>query len=113
MGFGEEPDALPILVAARSAVRVAAPGQSCAAACAEQGQLCNSADIPFLNSCRALRMYNFCEKCQANVGSDQPALVVKQSNHYFGSCLFNEDFAQYPPSCDAAHRDTRRLCPCR
>ncbi|CAE8639344.1 unnamed protein product, partial [Polarella glacialis] len=96
--------------------RAADVGRSCAALCSDVQRSCYAADLSFLNNCRVVRKYLPCTRagsCEASNGQDQPAFVVPRQGGKGGICLYSQDVLRYPPSCDAAHADTRRLCACR
>eukprot|EP00913_Durusdinium_trenchii_P019934 g18738.t1 len=60
-----------------------------------------------------MRVALFCERCERNLGSDQPAVASLRSSRSYGACLYNGDILHYPITCEASHRETRRLCVCR
>eukprot|EP00434_Breviolum_minutum_P005706 symbB.v1.2.005027.t2/scaffold287.1/size239285/5 len=88
-------------------------GQSCSDFCALRGGFCAASDLVFANNCEAMRTVLFCERCERNMGADQPALASLRSSRSYGACLYNGDILHHPITCDAYHRETRRLCVCR
>ncbi|CAL1145258.1 unnamed protein product [Cladocopium goreaui] len=108
---------LPAEPVAPEAFQEAAPadrtGQSCSDFCTSRGGFCAASDLLFANSCEAMRTVLFCERCERNMGSDQPAVASSRSSRSYGACLYNGDILHHPITCEAAHRETRRLCVCR
>ncbi|CAE8591903.1 unnamed protein product, partial [Polarella glacialis] len=104
----------PLLAAPGALVAASSrSGESCAEFCGTQASQCLAADLVFINDCTTLKRFHYCERCEGNYGSDQPALVVGRQSQAYGACLYNSDPFQYPITCEAAHSDTRRLCVCR
>ena len=76
------------------------------------GYVCDDIDLRVVNSCEMLRKHMRCENgCEANVGGDQPCMVVAAAAEKANKCLFQGN-AQYF-SCSGKHANTARLCPCR
>ncbi|CAK9032491.1 unnamed protein product [Durusdinium trenchii] len=104
----------PLLLAATGDVLAAdRTGQSCSDFCETRGASCEASDLLFVNRCEAMRVALFCERCERNLGSDQPAVASLRSSRSYGACLYNGDILHYPITCEASHRETRRLCVCR
>ncbi|CAE8645940.1 unnamed protein product, partial [Polarella glacialis] len=112
-GPGRPEVSLPLEPVPLEAFRVGRSGESCAEFCGTQASQCLAADLVFINDCTTLKRFHYCERCEGNYGSDQPALVVGRQSQAYGACLYNIDPFQYPITCEAAHSDTRRLCVCR
>eukprot|EP00435_Cladocopium_sp_Y103_P062495 s697_g24.t1 len=106
--------ARPLLLAPNGELLAAdRTGQSCSDFCTSRGGFCAASDLLFANSCEAMRTVLFCERCERNMGSDQPAVASSRSSRSYGACLYNGDILHHPITCEAAHRETRRLCVCR
>ncbi|CAJ1379173.1 unnamed protein product, partial [Effrenium voratum] len=104
----------PLMVAPNAQLLAAErAGQSCRDLCASRGEFCAPSDLRFVNRCDAMKKALFCERCERNMGSDQPAVASSRSSRSYGACLYNGDVLHHPITCEAAHRDTRRLCVCR
>jgi len=87
-------------------------GESCTAACARQGMVCEASRFASVNTCAALRKHFRCVACDVGGGFDQPAWVALDApqGSLPGHCLYNADTSFF--SCDGKHAQTVRLCPC-
>jgi hypothetical protein len=81
-----------------------------AAACGSQGRRCDGRSIPFLNNCAMLQSHFPCEAgCGHQVGDEIPCYVSDPQQPTHRQCLISDEGKA---SCGAAHRSTRRICPC-
>eukprot|EP00735_Rhodelphis_limneticus_P010995 TRINITY_DN4037_c0_g1::TRINITY_DN4037_c0_g1_i1::g.12016::m.12016 TRINITY_DN4037_c0_g1::TRINITY_DN4037_c0_g1_i1::g.12016 ORF type:complete len:631 (-),score=77.63,sp/Q9XGM8/MGAT1_ARATH/37.50/6e-47,GNT-I/PF03071.10/1.6e-72,Glyco_tranf_2_3/PF13641.1/4.7e-07,Glyco_transf_18/PF15024.1/6.2e-06,Glycos_transf_2/PF00535.21/0.0022,ABC2_membrane_3/PF12698.2/0.39 TRINITY_DN4037_c0_g1_i1:43-1935(-) len=84
-------------------------GRSCHAVCATSGLRCSVSEFDFGNKCDILQQYFPCEGgCGEELGKDIPNYVSAVKNANYQRCLTTEE----NPTCEAAHPDTARLCPC-
>ena len=94
---------------------LAAQGESCSTACANNGRVCTAGAFPQLNDCTALSGLlvdvlagDPCH-CMSSRGIDQPAVEEGSGGTY--KCLIERSGAE-ASTCEASHPRTRRACPC-
>lgn len=84
--------------------------QSCTDACAGRQMRCDGPQMPFVNTCEAMRRHFPCEGgCGHQVGLELPCYVPDEKQATYRQCLTSDDA---PNNCGASHASTQRLCPC-
>ena len=85
-------------------------GQDCVNTCAAKELICSQQDMPWLNSCKALKKHFPCEKgCILETGGDIPSYVSGDiGTHGFCVTKMHNDLIL----CNGLHLGTSRLCAC-
>ncbi len=104
------PDYLKVRPSPAVSVVVARQGEDCTDACDKKSMACSSGDMPWLNTCDALKKHFPCERgCILETGGDIPSYVSGDmaTRGFCVTKMHNEAIM-----CHGLHLGTTRICAC-